>query len=199
MAPLWGLQPLTRYPRGDHWLPMPYVWVAKPYRRLVLFEGRNAAGRDHVVNLSCTGQLRDNTAGGDGAVMHYSLGRVVSGLAALLPVVPTTRQHPRPLQGIVHTPQQSPLSGMNAPEGVRFPLRGDKIIAGGADDPRHVRNVGGLRLCLILEGSNAFWAASVWVSPPFARWWTNLASGQPAFACVGLVKRSPPTARLWCI
>ena len=49
---LWGLQPLTRYPQGDHWVPLPDVWVANPHRRLVLFEGRNVAGRDQAVGLS---------------------------------------------------------------------------------------------------------------------------------------------------
>ena len=61
--------------------------MANPPKRLVLFEGRSAAGRDHMVGLSYTGQPWDNTARGDGAVMHHLVGQVVAGLAALLPVV----------------------------------------------------------------------------------------------------------------
>ena len=49
--------------------------------------------------------------------------------------LPTTRQRPRHLLGIVYTPPQSPLSGMHAPEGVRFPLRGDNVTAGGGRRP----------------------------------------------------------------
>ena len=87
MGALWGLQPLTRYPQGDHWQMLPDVWVANPHRRLLLFEGRKVARRDPAVRLSYTGQLWDNTAGGDGAVTHHSVGQVVAALSALLPVV----------------------------------------------------------------------------------------------------------------
>ena len=38
------------------------------------------------------------------------------------------------------TTPQSPLSGMDAPESVGFPLRGDNVTAGGAKDPPQVCN-----------------------------------------------------------
>ena len=91
MAPLWGLRPLTRYPRGDHWLPMPDVWVANPHRRVVLFEGRYAASQDQASGLSYTGQLWDNTAGGGGGGLGRSCtirwGKLWQALVALSPVL----------------------------------------------------------------------------------------------------------------
>ena len=73
VAPLWGLRPITRYPGGGEWQPVPPVWAANPHRRIVLFEGLNDQGRDHTVGLSYTGQLWDMaTAGGGGGGGGYA-------------------------------------------------------------------------------------------------------------------------------
>ena len=89
IAPLWGLRPITRDPRGGVWQPVPPVWAAEPHRRLVLFEGINGQSRDHAVGLSYTRQLWDSAGigGGGGGVMHRTVVEAVAALAAALPVL----------------------------------------------------------------------------------------------------------------
>ena len=180
---------------------MPDVWVANPHRRVVLFEGRNTAGRDHVAGWSYTGKLWDNTAGRNGAVMHRLVGQVVAGLATSLTVVTDVWSVVCPTRGVIVAhgevtghPQAHSSHGVGTVGVCVLCLAGVEGVGGVVG-----RRVGRLRLCLGLEGSNVVWDASVWVSPPFARWWTILAGGQPAFACVGLVRCIHPTATLWCI
>ena len=66
LAPIWREEtgePLRRQTRPrcvEQWDDPPPCWFLRPRRRLTLFEGTTAAGRDHAVGVDCWGRVWDN-------------------------------------------------------------------------------------------------------------------------------------------